>query len=330
MSTHTQPIHVVAGVIRDARGRILLARRTKGRDLAGLWEFPGGKREPGETAQQGLVRELQEELGIEANVGVRLINVPQQYPHKRIHLDVYQVDTFRGHPKGLDGQALVWAPPHKLPSYPMPPGDIPVVAALLQPTHYWITPAPADASEASARAWLDALQMALQHGAQRVLLRAPGLAQGVWQDCVSQAVGACAQAGAEVLVSGDARLAERHDIGLHLRAAQLAQGASVGAKRPALLAASCHNATELAQAQQLGCNFAVLGPVAATATHPEATPMGWSGFAALREAVSLPIYALGGMQPDDVDNARAHGAQGIAAIRGLWPNEAATARESSR
>ena len=62
-------IHVVAAVIRDRRGRILLARRTQERDLAGLWEFPGGKREPGETSEAALVRELQEELGIEAEVG---------------------------------------------------------------------------------------------------------------------------------------------------------------------------------------------------------------------------------------------------------------------
>ena len=63
----------------------------------------------------------------------------------------------------------------------------------------------------------------------------------------------------------------------------------------------------------------MLGPVQATASHPGATPLGWEGFETLREQVSLPIYALGGMQPGDVREARAHGAQGIAAIRGLWP-----------
>jgi 8-oxo-dGTP diphosphatase len=78
-------VHVVAGVINDARGRILLARRTEDRDLAGLWEFPGGKVDPGETPEQALVRELREELGIEARVGERLIAVPQQYPRRRIN-----------------------------------------------------------------------------------------------------------------------------------------------------------------------------------------------------------------------------------------------------
>src|SRR5688500_9383595 len=80
-------VEVVAGVIRDARGRILLARRTEGRDLAGLWEFPGGKREPEESTEAALVRELHEELGIEVEPGAPLINVPQAYPDKRLRLD---------------------------------------------------------------------------------------------------------------------------------------------------------------------------------------------------------------------------------------------------
>ena len=86
------------------------------------------------------------------------------------------------------------------------------------------------------------------------------------------------------------------------------------------IAASCHDVDELRQAELLGCDFAVLGPVDATASHPNASPLGWLGFAALREQVSLPIYAIGGMAPDDIAVARAHGAQGIAAIRSLWPD----------
>ena len=99
-------IEVVAGVIRDRRGRILLARRTEDRDLAGLWEFPGGKHEPGETPEDALKRELREELGIEIEVGSPLIRVPQSYSTKRLRLDVYNVDAWRGTVRGLEGQAL--------------------------------------------------------------------------------------------------------------------------------------------------------------------------------------------------------------------------------
>ena len=124
-------IHVVAAVIRDPRGRILLARRTEGRDLAGMWEFPGGKVEPGEAPEAALVRELREELGIEATVMAPVICVPMDYPDKCLLLDVREVD-FSGQPRGLEGQALAWVPLHKLREYPMPPADVPVVAELLR------------------------------------------------------------------------------------------------------------------------------------------------------------------------------------------------------
>ncbi len=323
-------IHVVAGVIRDARGRILLARRTEGRDLAGLWEFPGGKVEAGESPEAALVRELREELGIEARVGDALIRVPQQYPDKRLVLDVRHVDV-HGIPKGLDGQALAWVPPARLASYPMPPADRPVVAALMQPDRYLVTPVPDD-----DRAWLGALAQALERGVPRVQLRAPGIDPSRWARLATEAVRLCREAGAEVLVNGDAGLAERLGAGLHLHAAQLQQvvGAAHGrdaageehrghgpllqGQEPRPLAASCHDIDDLLRAQSLGCDFVVLGPVLPTASHPGAPSLGWEAFAAMRERVSLPIYAIGGLGVDDVVIARAHGAQGIAAIRGLW------------
>src|SRR3546814_12392445 len=100
----------MAAAITDARGRVLLARRTEGRDLAGLWEFPGGKREPGETPEHALVRELREELGIEGKVGAPLIAVAQQYPPKPLRLDGHRVTRWRGTPRGPQRQAPAWGP----------------------------------------------------------------------------------------------------------------------------------------------------------------------------------------------------------------------------
>ncbi|RZA20435.1 MAG: Nudix family hydrolase [Lysobacteraceae bacterium] len=311
-------IHVVASVIRDARGRILLARRTEGRDLTGLWEFPGGKVEPDEAPETALVRELHEELGIKARVGDALIRVPQQYPDKRLVLDVRRVE-FHGVPKGLDGQALAWVPPHMLASYSMPPADRPVVAALLQPDRYLVTPPP----EHDDMAWLRSLAGALEGGLRRVQLRAPGIDAVRWQRLAGQAATLCRDAGADVLVNGDFGLADRLGTGLHLRSAQLhdagivAALASSSTKR--CIGASCHDLADLRRAEALACDFVVLGPVEQTSSHPEATGIGWDAFATMREQVSLPIYALGGLGIEDIGIARAHGAQGIAAIRGLWP-----------
>jgi 8-oxo-dGTP diphosphatase len=310
-------IHVAAAAITDVRGRILLARRTDGRDLAGLWEFPGGKCEPGESPEHALVRELQEELGITVQVGPPLINVPQQYPDKRLRLDVRQVTAWQGIPRGIEGQALAWVAPEKLTRYPMPPADRPVVAALLQPDRYLVTPEPGD----DDAAWLASLSAALVAGIRRVQLRARSIdSQTRWRSLAEAAAALCRKAGAEALVNGDIELARQLGIGVHLRSAQLKDLSMRPLPENLTVAASCHSAEELQTAQALDCDFAVLGSVLPTTTHPEASPMGWEGFARLRESVSLPIYAIGGLSPEHLAEARQHGAQGIAAIRTLWPS----------
>ena len=313
----TPAIHVMAGVITDARGRVLLARRTQGRDLAGLWEFPGGKVDPGETPEQALARELHEELGIDADVGAHLITVPQQMPHKRIRLDVRRVPVHRGRARGLDGQALAWVPMDKLHRYAMPPADRPVVAALLETDRYLVTPSPHDVSDG---AWLAGLDAVLAAGISCVQLRGPDVGAGRWRTLVAEAVARCHAHRAEVLVSADEALAEAHGIGLHLPAAMLMKRRARHFPEGLKLAASCHGERELRHAEALGCDFAVLGAVKETASHPGRPAIGWDGFAALREHVSLPIYAIGGLGVGDVEEARRHGAQGIAAIRGLWPD----------
>lgn len=308
------PVDVIAGVITDAGGRILLARRTEGRDLAGFWEFPGGKREPGETAEAALARELQEELGIDVDVGDPLIAVPQAYPHKRLRLDVRHIRAWRGTPRGHEGQALAWVPPDKLPGYAMPPADRPVVAALLRPDRYLVTPACGE-DEAD---WLRALQRAMQQ-VPLVQLRSPGMDATRWAAVCGKAVEACRAASAGVLVNHDIALARGLGVGVHLQARQLAGLRERPLPADVPVGASCHTLDELRAAEALGCDFAVLGPVRETASHPGQPGIGWDAFAALREHVSLPIYAIGGLSVDDVTEARRNGAQGIAAISALWP-----------
>ena len=309
------PVHVVAGVLSDARGRILLARRTEGRDLAGAWEFPGGKLERGESPFQALDRELFEELGIRIHAMEPLIAVPQAYRDKRIVLDVYKVSKFSGKPRGRELQALAWSPPEKLHTYPMPPADRPVVAALTQPGSYLITPE----TVGHPAQFLARLERALTEGTRRLQLRLGGLPAAETLALSAEAKRLCDQAGAQMLVNADAELADKLGCGLHLKSTQLMNLRERPNAADQLLGASCHNEAELRQAQDIGVDFAVLGPVAATPSHPDVAARGWEGFRALREAVSLPIYALGGMQLEDSANARRHGAQGIAAIRGLWP-----------
>ncbi|HTA63942.1 MAG TPA: Nudix family hydrolase [Xanthomonadaceae bacterium] len=310
-----KPVHVVAGVIQDARGRILLARRTAGRDLAGLWEFPGGKVDAGETPEQALARELHEELGIRVGNSDPLIAVPYAYRHKRIVLDVRRIASWEGSVTGRERQALAWAPSAKLASYLMPPADRPVVAALLQPDRYLITPEPAGQDHVP---FLRTLELALRGGVRRVQLRTHALATEALRPLAKSAHKLCRAAGAELLLNADIALARELGIGLHLRAAQLQELRERPLPAKFAVAASCHDVAELKRAEELGVDFVVLGPIAATPSHPDLAPLGWEGFARMREQVALPIYALGGVAVMDLSAARAHGAQGIAAIRGLW------------
>jgi len=129
----TPVVHVVAGVLLDERGRVLLAQRPQAKHLAGGWEFPGGKMEPGETRLQGLGRELAEEIGVELQEAHPLIRVRHAYPGRDIDLDVWMVTRYTGEPRGLEGQPLTWCARPDLPRANLIPADRPVMTALMLP-----------------------------------------------------------------------------------------------------------------------------------------------------------------------------------------------------
>lgn len=307
-------LEVVAGVLRDAGDRVLLTQRGPNSDLAGLWEFPGGKREPGESPQAALRRELHEELGVAAGAMRPLMTVPHAYPHKRIRLDVHEVLDFTGTPHGRESQAFAWVAPEALFDYPMPPADLPVAAALTAPAYYAITP---DAGD-GAPAFVARCEAMLERGIRRLQLRVPSVDAGARAALARAVLPHCRAVGAELLVNADVALARELGVGVHLRSRQLHQFSERPLPAAQCLSASCHDLDELRRAKALGVDFVVLGPVRATASHPDARGLGWDGFAAMREHSDLPIYALGGLGPDDLTQARAHGAQGIAGIRAFW------------
>ncbi len=307
-------LHVAAAVIRDGQGRILISRRATGVHQGGLWEFPGGKLESGEDVQAALRRELREELGIEAGRLSPLIRVPWDYPDRQVLLDVWEVLDFRGEPHGREGQPLRWVQPEDLAAYEFPAANRPIRIAAWLPDRYLITPEPGDMSS-----FLERLQRLLERGIRLAQLRAKAMETESLARLAEKAQALCEAHGARLLLNGRPDLAVAVGAaGVHLTSAQLMAAKERPLPEPFLCAASCHDPAELQRAGELGLDFAVVAPVQPTASHPEARPLGWTGFADCCDAAVLPVYALGGLGPGDVVRARAAGGQGIAAIRALW------------
>ncbi|WP_339459386.1 Nudix family hydrolase [Pseudomonas sp. EA_105y_Pfl2_R69] len=309
-------IHVAAAVIRGADGQILLAKRPEDKHQGGLWEFPGGKVEPGERVQAALARELEEELGIRPTAARPLIQVRHDYPDKQVLLDVWEVSAFVGEPHGAEGQPLAWVSPRQLGDYEFPAANRPIVAAARLPERYLITPEGLSGPEL-----LRGIQTALENGIGLLQLRAPTLPAAQYRDIAADALGLCA-GKAQLMLKGPLEwLDDFPAAGWHLTAQQLRE--SSGGARPLSaqrwLAASCHSAQELALAAQMGVDFVTLSPVQATRTHPGAQPLGWAQVAELLQGFNQPAYLLGGVTPADAERAWQVGAQGVAGIRAFWP-----------
>lgn len=310
------PIHVVAGVLRDEAGRVLLAQRPPGKHLAGLWEFPGGKCDDGELPIDALARELREEIGVIVESARPLIDVPYAYPEKRIVLSVWQVAAYSGDAHAREGQRLAWVAIGDLDRIEMPPADRPVATALRLPSRYLITPSlRPDETDALERG----IERACRKGVRLIQLRLPGWPRERLARAARSARNLCRDYGSELLLNADWELAGVLGLdGVHLPSAAAAALRERPLPRDRWVGVSCHDAEQLAHAATIGADFATLSPIFETPSHASATPLGWEGFAELAATSALPIYALGGLENDDLDAAHASGAQGIAAIRALW------------
>ena len=310
------PLHVLAGALCDREGRVLLAERPAGKHLAGLWEFPGGKREPGEAPLVALARELDEELGIALVEAAPLIRVPWRYHERALLLDAWCVTQWRGEPRSLEGQGLRWCLPMQADPATLAPADRAILQALRLPPHYLITPA--EVLPAERDFWFERIGHAIEAGECLLQLRLPLWPRESVREFAASLLPLARAHGAQLLLNADIEGARVLGIGVHLTGAQLAALGERPLPLQQIVGASCHDAAQLAQALRLEADFATLSPVAATASHPQAQPLGWSNFHVMTEAAAMPVYALGGMAPMQLAQAQLAGAQGVAGIRGFW------------
>ncbi len=309
-------ITVVAGVLRDGAGRVLLTERLPGKHLAGTWEFPGGKCEVDEAPHDALVRELHEELGITIDASQPLLSLTHVYPEKTIRLLIREVDAWQGELHGREGQGTRWVSLNDMAGLPMPAADRPMVKVMDLDPRYAITPDPAELG--GENGLVNYWHGLLKSGFRLLQLRAHSLDR----QALSRIARPCAELAAEHqatwLLNGPAELARTVGAdGVHLTSAALAAAKDRPLPQDCLVAASCHDHHELAWAGDLGLDFVCLSPVQPTRSHPGARVLGWEGFEQLCTHSSLPVMALGGVGPRDLDTARRYGAFGVAGISGF-------------
>ncbi len=306
-------VHVAAAVITRPDGSVLLGQRAPDTFYPGYWEFPGGKVEAGETPRDALIRELSEELDMEVLAAYPWLTREHVYEHAHVSLHFFEVPAWRGEIHDRVHAALSWQHPERFEVGPMLPANGPILKALRLPRQMAIT----HAGEIGCDTQLAELDSALDHGLRLVQIREPGLTAEAREDFAREVTARCRARGALVMVNQDIELARRIGAdGVHLPAHVLNSLES----RPDLdwVGASCHTRDELLKAASLELDYALLGSVAPTASHPERSPLGWPAFSDLTRGLPLPVMALGGLTPDDLTQAKTHGAHGVAGIRSFW------------
>ena len=309
-------VEVAAAVLlheTEGQTEFLLAQRPQGKVYAGYWEFPGGKVEPGESLREALVREIQEELGVTIDRAWPWLSCEFTYPHARVRLKFFRATSWHGVISPIEHSGFAWIKfGEEIPVSPVLPANGPILRALELPPCYALT----NATENGVEAELERLNAALNNGLCLIQIRDKTLPYEERRRFAGKVMRLASRfKKAQVLVNDDEALAR--DIGahgVHLSSKRLMHASS----RPAFdwVAASCHNAEELARASSLNLDFAVLGPVLPTASHDQSPGIGWEKFAQLIERASLPVFALGGMTPGMLDPARGNGAHGLAMLRG--------------
>jgi 8-oxo-dGTP diphosphatase len=306
-------VEVSAAVLQRPDGTFLLAQRPADKIWAGYWEFPGGKVERGETAHDALVRELHEELGINVQTAYPWLGRVFTYPHATVRLTFFRVTEWTGELHPHEGQQFAWQQHGEVNVAPVLPANAPILRALELPALYAIS----NVSEIGLARFLTGLQAKLDNGLKLIQLREKSLAREELFSLSGRVLTLARAYGAKVLINHDVALAQEVGAdGVHLTSTQLRELKV----RPDLnwCAASCHSVEELRRAEMLGCDFAVLSPVLPTQSHPGAPHLGWEGFAGITEGSAIPVYALGGLKPGDMQTAWRHGAQGIALLRQAW------------
>ena len=307
-------IHVAVAVITNQQNEVLISLRLKGAHQGGLWEFPGGKLEPGESALDALKREIHEELNISIIKASPLTSIHHQYKDKAVLLDIWQVESFTGKPQGVEGQQIKWQAISNLNTKKFPAANRAIIHALKLPEKYMITGSFEDHRDFESK-----LETSLKNGILLVQLRCKNTTCDEYRQLVKIASSLCKTYGATLLLnSGVEMFLNMQADGLHMNSKMLHYIQSRPIDDDLILSASCHTELEIKKAIKLKADIILLSPVKETRSHPGVKGIGWNKFIDIAANADVPVYALGGMVEADLKDAKLSGAQGIAAISSFW------------
>lgn len=304
-------MHVVVGVIQNSRDEILISYRKPALHQGGLWEFPGGKVDRGETPAIALCREFEEELGIQPTQFFPFTQIKYKYPDKSVLLDVWRITQFVGEPFGKEGQSIEWRHKSKFDSNDFPAANAPIIRLSTLPQLLPITPIfeSLDLLLTQLGRWIDA-QYSL------VFIRQPQLDPKTYSHWFSEASKLCLNSHTRLIHSleHDCEVAYPSLAGFHASSAKLLemQGRPFGDEY--YLSVSCRNELELDKALQVSADFAFLSPVHRAELSPHAIPLEWDGFASIAGHCKVPLYAIGDVSLDEREQALSAGAYGIAGV----------------
>ncbi len=317
--SQANPVHVAVGVVINANSEVLVSLRAAGSHQGGLWEFPGGKVEPGESVQNALNREFQEELGITVHGSSPFIRIEHHYSDKSVLLDVWKVSRFSGIPSGREGQTIDWRSVSSLQASEFPLANERIIRALTLPDKIAITPEAADFSELrKIISHLIDLDIDLIYFRQKSRSTQTYLEWFKWANALCQANGIRLMFSQELegLESG---LVQKIDA-YHVSSERLLSLKSRPLSKQRLFSASCHDLQQLKLAESLDADFVLLSPVGATGKYSSEQLLGWDGFENLVGQINTPVYALGGVDLADIDICRARRGFGIAGISAFMPS----------
>ncbi len=315
--------HVVAGIIKDSIDpqKLLITRRKKGQHLEHLWEFPGGKVEPGESRFLALQRELHEELGIRVTAADPFQSIYHRYADKNIHLDVWEIKHFVGEAHGREGQEYEWVNIKDLSAYDFPEADEPLLKALQLPPRLLITP---DMPEEHEATYVDQFSQLMERRLYPlVLFRSHHLDDQRYADVAQKLNTICQKEKSELIIhrpslkSLQANYFETYQR-RHLSSYILQSLQTQPFDESIKISASCHDVAELKMAERLDCHFALMSTIRDTQSHPGRRAKGWLGLKNMIDRTHLPVYALGGVKRKDVCIARFQGSVGVAGITDFW------------